>query len=310
MTRLTRRHFGFAAAALSLTLAGAGFAAKADDGAIIGVTGAAGQLGGLTVDALLEQVPPERIVALARTPDARSEALAAKGVTVRFADYTDPAALNAALEGVDRLLLVSSTGGNRVTQHGNVIEAAQAQGVQFMAYTGFLHGAASPMPVGADHAATEELLAQSGLRHAVLRNSFYTEAYVNEALNAARNGEIAGAYGEGRIAPATRADLAAATAAVLLNPDMEQDRIYELAGDDSFSMAELAEEVARLTGRDVAYRDLSAGAAGPAAGMQTAIAQGALYDDSRTISRLTGRPTTSWREVIGDALREAGLTQD
>lgn len=312
----TRRQLAAIGLALAVTVSAAH---AAEDDAVIGVTGAAGQLGGLVVDELLARIPAERIVAIARTPDERSDALAAKGVTVRFADYDAPDAVQAALEGVDHLLLVSSGGANRVAQHSNVIEAAKAQGVRFMAYTSFLHATTSPMSIRNDHVATEELLAASGLNHAVLRNSIYAENLARDTASALQAGEIAGAYGDGRLAHATRRDLAAASAVVLIDPDLQTNQIYELASDDSFTMEELAAEISRQSGRQIAYRGLtedearaeliargmSEAAANGALAQQTAIAQGALFDDSRTISRLTGRPTAPWQEVVAQGVRDA-----
>ncbi|NLB58892.1 MAG: NAD(P)H-binding protein, partial [Gammaproteobacteria bacterium] len=136
------------------------------------ITGASGQLGRLAVQALQRRVGADRVVALARTP-ARAADL---GVEVRRFDYADPASLPAALQGVERLLLVSSSEiGQRTAQHRNVINAAREAGVGFIAYTSLLHADSSPLDLAEEHRQTEAALRESGIAHAVLRNGWYFE---------------------------------------------------------------------------------------------------------------------------------------
>ncbi|HWL62051.1 MAG TPA: SDR family oxidoreductase [Steroidobacteraceae bacterium] len=319
MSRITRRQFaaGAALAAGSLPFPAGMTAQPATDAGVIGLTGAAGRLGTQVVDALLRRVPPQRIVAIARNREEQTAGLAAKGVNVRFADYDYPEQLLEAFRGVDRLLLISSSGGKRVAQHGAVVNAARERGVRFVAYTSFLRAATSPMSVRADHHATEQLLASSGLAWAALRNGWYTENYEGDVATALRTGELSSASGAGRISPATRADYGAAAAAVLVDSSRPSGQLHELGGDTSFTMAELAAEIARQSGRSVVYRNLSEApfrAAMAARGMpeaaiasswasQAAIAQGALFDDSRQLSRLIGRPTTTWQQSVGEMVK-------
>lgn len=278
------------------------------------VTGASGQLGGKVIDALLARVPADRVTALVRRPEAAAP-LSAKGVTVREADYDDPASLKLAFARVDRLLLIS---GNdleaRQGQHRNVIEAARAAGVPFIAYTSLLHAAESPMRLGVDHRATEEMIRDSGLSHAFLRNGWYTENYAASIQPALENGALVGAAGEGRIASAARADYAEAAAAVMTSESPEG--IYELAGDDSYDLAEFAAEIAEQARKDLPYVDMKedeyaavlsrVGLPEPMAQVlancDACAAKGWLFDDSRTLSRLIGRPTTPWRDTIAAQL--------
>lgn len=320
MGRFTRRQFtaGAALAAGSLPFSTGMAAQPATDAGVIGLTGAAGRLGTQVVDALLRSVPPQRIVAIARNREEQTAGLAAKGVTVRFADYDFPEQLLEAFRGVDRLLLISSSGGRRVAQHGAVVSAAKERGVKFMAYTSFLRAATSPMSVRADHFATEQILAGSGLAWAALRNGWYTENYEGDVTTALRTGEITAASGAGRISPATRADYGAAAAAVLVDTSRPSGQLHELGGDTSFTMAELAAEIARQSGRQVTYRNLgeaefrsSMAARGmPEAAIanswasQAAIAQGALFDDTKQLSRLIGRPTTPWQQSVTAMLEQ------
>ena len=281
------------------------------------VTGASGQLGALVIDGLLASEPASSIGALVRREEAAAP-LRAKGVTVRIADYSDRAALTEALAGVERLLLVSSSEvGARATQHQNVIDAAKAAGVGFVAYTSLLHAATSPLTVLAgEHVATERALAASGLHHALLRNGWYTENYAMGAGSAVQHGALMGAAGAGRINSAARADYAAAAVAVLTGTLPASGTVYELAGDESYDLADFASAIGSIAGKPVPYRNLDeaqyvtllqqVGLPQPLAAMlgnsDTGASQGGLADDSRTLSRLIGRPTTPWRDTLSAAL--------
>jgi NAD(P)H dehydrogenase (quinone) len=279
---------------------------------MIAVTGATGHLGRLVVTGLLDAgVPAAEVVAVVRTPE-RAADLAERGVQVRRADYTDAAALETALQGVDRLLLVSgSEVGQRVPQHTNALQAAKAAGVPLLVYTSASKADDTPLPVAPEHTATERLIADFGIPAVVLRNNWYLENYDQQIRQAAETGELSGSSGDGRIAAATRADYAAATVAVL-TAEQPAPGVLELGGDEAFTLAELAEAVAAETGRAVTYRDLSAaehlqslldaglpaGTAEFVVGLDQAIAQGALDTGSRALSELTGRPTTTLAEHV------------
>ena len=279
---------------------------------MIAVIGATGHLGRLVVTGLLDAgVPAAEVVAVVRTPE-RAADLAERGVQVRRADYTDAAALETALQGVDRLLLVSgSEVGQRVPQHTNALQAAKAAGVPLLVYTSASKADDTPLPVAPEHTATERLIADFGIPAVVLRNNWYLENYDQQIRQAAETGELSGSSGDGRIAAATRADYAAATVAVL-TAEQPTPGVLELGGDEAFTLAELAGAVAAETGRTVTYRDLSAaehlqslldaglpaGTAEFVVGLDQAIAQGALDTGSRALSELTGRPTTTLAEHV------------
>lgn len=132
---------------------------------MIALTGATGQLGHYVLQDLLKTVPASQIVAIVRNP-AKAQSLSQQGVVVRQADYSDEAALTAALQGVDKLLLISSSEvGQRAVQHRNVINAAKAAGVTFIAYTSLLHADTSPLGLAAEHIETEQMLADSGIAY-------------------------------------------------------------------------------------------------------------------------------------------------
>lgn len=279
------------------------------------VTGATGKVGRLVLDELLQQANPGDIVALARDPSALSD-YARKGIDVRQADYDDPDSLRAALQGVDRVLLISGNAvGQRERQHGAVIDAAKDAGVSYLAYTSILKGDKSRLALAPEHVATEKLLASSGLNYDVLRHGWYSENYTAGLAPSLESGKIFGAVGEGRLSTATRADFAAGAAAALLRGTGGD--VYELAGDESFTMREFADEVSRQSGRQVEYVNQAesdyaktlegAGLPPPVAAMLASTSklsgEGELYDENKALSRLSGRPTTPIRQTIGEALK-------
>lgn len=280
------------------------------------ITGASGQLGRLVLTELLKTTPAGQIAALVRRPEAAAE-IEALGVTVRKGDYTDPAALSAAMDGIEKLLLISSSEiGQRAPQHRNVIDAAKAAGVSLIAYTSLLRADSSIMALAGEHVETEAYLAESGVPHVLLRNGWYSENVLGNAPMAIEHGTYIGSIGEGRISGATRADYAAAAAAVLTSDEAQAGKVYELAGDASFALAELAEETSKLTGKPVAYTNMPqadyAGAllqAGLPEGLATLLAnsdvsaaQGALEDNGKALSALIGRPTTPWQDTLAAIL--------
>lgn len=278
---------------------------------MIAITGATGQLGQHVIESLLKTVPASQIVAIVRNP-AKATALSQQGITVRQADYSDEAAFTTALQGIDKLLLISSSEvGQRAPQHRNVINAAKAAHVKFIAYTSLLHADTSPLGLADEHVATEKMLAESGIAYALLRNGWYTENYLASAPAALEHGVFIGAAGEGKIASATRADYAAAAARVI-SEDGHAGKTYELAGDDGWTLSQLAAELAKQSGKKVVYQNLSetdfaaalkgfglpAGLADMLADSDTGASKGGLFDDSHTLSKLIGRPTTSLADSV------------
>lgn len=283
---------------------------------MIVVTGATGQLGRLVIQSLLGKVPAAQIVAAVRQPE-RAADLAALGVTVRAADYTRPETLDSAFAGAAKVLLISSSEvGQRTAQHRNVIDAAARAGVALLAYTSLLHADTSPLGLADEHVATEALLKESGIPFVLLRNGWYTENYLASIPPALQHGAFIGSAGGGRIASAARADYAAAAARVLTLPD-QAGKVYELAGDESYTLAELAAELSAQAGRTIPYVDLpeadfkaalvGAGLPDPLAGLladsDAGAARGALFDDQHQLGRLIGRPTTTLAALIGVALQ-------
>lgn len=278
---------------------------------MIAITGATGQLGQHVIANLLNTTAANQLVAVVRNP-AKAEALSQKGIVVRQADYGDEAALTKALQGVDKLLIISSSEvGQRAPQHRNIINAAKAAGVKFIAYTSLLHADKSPLGLHVEHVETEKMLADSGIPYALLRNGWYTENYLASAPPALEHGVFIGAAGDGKIASATREDYAAAAARVIAE-EGHAGKVYELAGDHAWTLGELAAELAKQSGKKVVYQNLSqadfaaalksvglpAGLADMLADSDVGASKGGLFDDSHTLSKLIGRPTTPLAESV------------
>jgi NAD(P)H dehydrogenase (quinone) len=279
------------------------------------VTGATGQLGRLVIDHLLATTPPGAIAALARSTAAASD-LAARGIEVRVGDYDDAASLDRAVTGIDRVLLISSSAiGSRTAQHARVIEASRKAGVGLLVYTSLLHADRSPLGLAVEHRETEAAVRASGVPCVILRNGWYSENHTASIPSALAHGAVFGCAGDGRFSTASRADYAAA-AAIVLTTDGHAGRVYELAGDAAYTLADFAAEVARAAGRGVSYRNLpeadfqaalrAAGLpdaiAAMLAGSDTGAAAGALHDDRRQLSALIGRPTTPLAATVAAAL--------
>lgn len=282
------------------------------------ITGATGQLGRLVVEKLVEKVGSSNVVAGARTPE-RADGL---GVEVRAFDYTKPEELVLALQGVDRLLLISSSEiGTRTAQHKAVIEAAKAAGVSFLVYTSVLRADGSKLGVAQEHRETEQAIRESGLRHAILRNGWYTENLTGGLANYLKAGVVSGSSGDGRISAAPRSDYAEAAVVVLTREETPGGEVLELAGDSSFSKSELAEEITRLSGQTISYVNLSnegyksllekAGLpevyAALLASSDAATVSGALEHNEGELSSLLGRATVDWRETLKEAYRSGGV---
>ncbi|MEP7214294.1 MAG: SDR family oxidoreductase [Acidobacteriota bacterium] len=281
----------------------------------IAVTGATGHLGRLIIEKLIDRgVRPDNIVAFARDLD-RAADLAELGVELRNADYSKPETLKAALDGVETLMLVSSSEvGQRFAQHKNVIDAAKNVGVSRIVYTSVLKAETAKMMLAAEHKATEEMLKTSGIPNTILRNGWYIENYTESLGPVLEHNAVLGSAGEGKVSAATRADYAAAAAEVLTSTGHD-GKTYELGGD-AFTLAELASEVGRSAGREIAYKDLPADEyakvletsglprayAEVLADSDLGIARGELFTTSDDLKKLIGRPTTKLSAAVRDAL--------
>ncbi|WP_255769890.1 SDR family oxidoreductase [Pseudarthrobacter sulfonivorans] len=283
------------------------------------ITGATGQLGRHVVEALLERnVPAAEIVAAGRSIGKLAD-FEARGVQVRAMDYTDAASVAKALDGATKVLLISgSEVGQRVEQHRTVIDAAKAAGVELLAYTSIANAGTTGMKLAAEHQATEDLLKDSGVPFVLLRNGWYLENYTEQLQGTLAQGALAGSAGEGKVSAASRKDYAEAAAAVLV-AENQAGKVYELGGDQAFTLPELAREISTAANTTVAYQDLPASDyAGLLAGFgvpqpfadiladsDLGIARGDLIVSGSDLRQLIGRPTTSMPEAVRAALATA-----
>ncbi|SMY07033.1 SDR family oxidoreductase [Flavimaricola marinus] len=278
------------------------------------ITGASGQLGSLVVDHLAKRVDASDIVVLVRSAE-KAAAFDGKGIETRLGDYNDGASLKAAFQGIDRLLLISSSEmGQRVAQHLAVIDAAKDAGVGFIAYTSLLDAADSPMMLAAEHKATESALAESGLSYTLLRNGWYSENVIGTAEQDIGLGQRFGASADGKYSFAPRNDYAEAAAVVLAGG--HDGEVLELAGDEALTLSQYVEILSDVAGKPVAYLDLPEAAlkdamvkaglpdgfAGFLADSEAGAAKGALFNDSKTLSSLIGRPTEAMAVTLRAAL--------
>lgn len=278
-----------------------------------GITGATGHLGKIVVSKLKKEMPTDNIVALVRSPQKASDL----GVEVRKADYDKPRTLDTALEGIDTLLLISASEvGKREAQHKNVIEAAGKAGVKWIIYTSLLHADTSSLNLAGEHLATEAALKDSGIPFTLLRNGWYSENYTGSISGALASGAFIGCAGDGKISLAARKDYAEAAVAVLTS-EGHQGKVYELAGDEAYTLSDLAAEISRQTGKNIPYKNLPEAeyvdilkSFGLPEGLPQAIAswdvaasKGDLFDDSYQLSNLIRHPTTPLSESVAEALK-------
>ncbi len=278
----------------------------------IGVTGATGQLGKLVVEQLKVKIGKDKVVALIRSLEKAKDL----GVETRLFDYNKPEGLTEQLNGIDRLLLISANEiGQRGRQHKNVIEAAKTAGVKWLVYTSLLHADSTTLNLAGEHLETEKLLKNSGLDYTILRNGWYTENYTGSIGGALAGGAFIGSGGSGKISSAARADFAEA-AATVLSDESYKGNVFELAGDNAYTLSDLAAEISKQTGKTIPYRDLPEteyakilesfdipkGFAQAIASWDVSVSKGDLYDNSKQLSKIIGRPTTSMAESVKLAL--------
>ena len=281
----------------------------------IAITGATGQLGNLVIEQLLQLTTAQNIIALVRNVD-KAEHFKVQGIELREFDYDRPETLVPALSGIDKLLLISANEiGRRTPQHQAVIDAAKVAGVPYLAYTSLLRADTSPLGLAQEHRETEKLIQDSGITYTFLRNNWYSENYLAGVAHTIEIGTLFGAAQDGRISSASRIDYAEAAAKVLTSTGHE-NKTYELAGSESFSLSDLATFIGQAVNKDITYQNLSTEEytqgltqAGLPAGLVDVIVdadiqtiQGAMYSDSKDLEQLIGHKTTSIQDAIKAAL--------
>jgi NAD(P)H dehydrogenase (quinone) len=277
------------------------------------VTGAAGHLGRLVAEQLLERLAPEHLILVTRRPEAL-RALRARGADVRYGNFDEPASLGDAFAGGRRMLLISTDAvGRRVSQHHAAINAAVTAGVDHVVFTSVVNPVAAN-PVGAiarEQGKTESMLHRSGLGWTVLRFGSFAELQLPPAATAVQNRRIITNSGDGRIVPISRHDCAEA-AAITLTTEGHTGKTYDITGAEAMSQDDLAELYSDLSGQQVnvvQLTDMMLTSVLVGIGTQMSIAYGITafgramrqgYFDvvDPAFERLTGHAPASLREVL------------
>jgi NAD(P)H dehydrogenase (quinone) len=273
---------------------------------LIAVTGSTGEVGGRVARRLAERGLEQRLVV--RDPSRAPEL---EGTEVKQAsNYEARDEMETALRGARTLFLASGEEArNRVEQHKAAVDAAKAAGVERIVYLSF-YGARpdSAFTFGRDHFHTEEHIKASGLSYAFSRDNIYLDFV---PFFAGADGAIRGPGGNGRFAPVARDDIADVLVELLTNPDRDE-RAYEVAGDEAYTLAEAAERLGRAIGREITYVDETmeeAWASRRPSGEEdwviegwittyVAIAKGELAEPTTTVKDLTGHDPQRLEELL------------
>ncbi|MFC4245181.1 NAD(P)H-binding protein [Gryllotalpicola reticulitermitis] len=283
---------------------------------MIVITGATGALNGATADHLLTRIPPSELVVVARDP-AKAQHFAERGVTVRYGDFTEPASLPPAFDGAQKLLLVSSSDPSEdaVTLHRAAIDAAVGVGVGHVLYTSHQGAAAdSPFRPARDHAATEQLLAESGLTWTALRNGFYLHS-LRWLLGPWRETGVIAVPGDGPVSWTAREDAAEAAAALIVS-DQDFTGPVTMTARQAPTFAEIADIATAAAGRRIRFEDidpddwtraqLAAGTPAPVAGfllgMYQAAAGGFFAGTDPTLPARLGREPRTVQDFLAAEL--------
>jgi NAD(P)H dehydrogenase (quinone) len=275
---------------------------------MLALTGVTGHIGGAVARALAADGRPFR--AVVRDP-ARVPSFPGIDLEAPVASFADGPAAQAALQGVDTLLMVSAAEAqDRLAQHETFVRAAAAAGVQHVVYTSFVGAAPdATFTLGRDHWATEAAIRESGMRSTFLRDNFYAD-FVEELVG--EDGVIRGPAGDGAMSAVARADVARVATAVLLDPGAHEGATYDLTGPEAFTLESAAALIAELRGRTVVYHPETLAEAYESrarwnpepwqadawVSTYTAIAEGSLARVSPDVERVTGRAPMSLREVL------------
>jgi NAD(P)H dehydrogenase (quinone) len=284
----------FAVACGGLALATSAHAQSASNDKII-ISGASGQLGELAVKELLARgVPAKNLILVSRTPDELKQ-YGEKGASLRFGDFSKPESLPAAYAGGTRMLLISIGGGAgpRPQAHKRAIDAAVAAGVKQIAYTSYVAiSKGDTAALSSDHAQTEEILKKSGVAWTMLRNSIYMDGSLQQAARMVADRRVSVPATEDKIGYVTRADCAAAAAAVLSTPGHD-NKAYDITGPELIGPREIAAAASAVTGKKIEVVQ-----ADPNVPARRGFGGPALAVASKDVEKLTGRPATSIRAFL------------
>lgn len=245
------------------------------------VTGANGELGSQTIDHLLQTETGADVAGFVRSEEKGAE-LKKKGVDIRIGDYTDYPSIEKAVEGIEILLLISSSSlEGRTEQHKNVIDAAEKAGVSQIFYTSIVKAGKKLSPLSGDHAATEKLIKDSGIPYTIYRNTFYMEFLPLFLGNAMESGQWAFPSDGKAINLALRSEMAEALAIGLADPGKHENSIYEITSGLAYTLDEIAGMISKASGREISYVDI------PVSEFKSTLKEIGLPDDQIAMSVMT-----------------------
>ncbi len=276
------------------------------------VSGASGRLAGDTISALMGRgIKLDQLILVTRTPDKLSS-FAANGAEVRPGDFEKPDTLDKAFAGGRDLLLISTSGGDRVAQHTAAISAARRAGIRRIVYTSIINPTVdNPAAVARDHRLTEEALERSGVAYTILRNQLYMDGLVDEAAKAIATGDLYTNSARGKWAPISRRDCAE-VAAVVLTTSGHEGKTYDVTGPELINRQDFAKLITEVTGKRVSVinmddstfiqRAVQAGqteaAAKVAASFGAAMRVNSLNIKAEVAQILMGRKPETLRELL------------
>lgn len=289
------------------------------------ITGASGHYGSLATDRLVALGRAADLTLVTRKPDKLAHR-AAQGCDIRYGDFDEPESMIAAVAGAERMLLISGTRvGARVGQHRAAVDAAVAAGVRHLVYTSFINvDDSNPAIVRIDHAATEQIIRDSGLAWTFLRDAHYADAMVLMAgPGMIASGVWKTSTDGGREAMVWRDDCVDCAVAVLTGTGHE-GCAYGITGPDLESFEDVAAMISAACGRVIRIErtdDAGMYAHFDALGIprhpvddqtvagvpwnsddmvsfERAIREGALAIRTNDVERLTGRPARSVQQLI------------
>jgi uncharacterized protein YbjT (DUF2867 family) len=264
------------------------------------VTGATGLNGSEVVRRLSAKGIPSR--ALTRNL-AKAQSLASlPHVEVVEGDMAHPESLTAALRGVERAMLISSSDPAMLDVQSSFIDAARKAGVKHVVkLSGIIPELDSPFRFARMHAEIEKRLEASGVAYTHLRAGEFMPSYFRQVPSIVAKGILALPMGDARIASIDIGDVAEVAIAVLTT-DGHEGKIYPLTGPEALSMAEVAEKLSAATGKPIRYVDVppeDARQARLAAGLPPFLAEGL---DELFAERRKGKESRVWptiEEVFG-----------
>jgi NAD(P)H dehydrogenase (quinone) len=285
------------------------------------VTGATGKLGTKVVESLLKSVPANQLAVSVRNPE-KAEGLRTRGVDVRQGDFDQPASLDKAFAGIDRLLIISADGDNetRIRQHTNAVEAAERAGVKFIAYTSLANATESKNLMAPPHVATEAAIIKTGIPYSFIRNNWYLENEMGGIQGVLAGAPWVTSAGTGKVGWALQQDYAEAAAAVLIGKGHE-NTVYELSGP-LLTQEELVSHLGTVLGKEIPvqqvsdekYAEIMKGAGLPdfvipiVVGIQESIRNGSLEVESKDFEKVLGRPITPISKALSKIVNEINQT--